>query len=264
MMDEIILEGGNLNTVIRIGNTVRRPLKTWSPHIHKLLLHLEAQGFSAIPSFLGIDDRDREILSFIPGETGVTFPKVKSYMLSDEVLVEVASMLRGFHDASASFGQQPSMEWMLSYPGNDPHEVMCHNDVAPYNVVFVNGKPTAIIDFDTACPGPRLWDIVYTLYTFVPLGRFVPDSKGQLLLYDPVIHVMDRKKRIVLFFEVYGMTLPTNVIEYLLLRLGELCNTLLTKARNGEPEFVKMVAGGHVEHYLSDIAFIKVHGKEWI
>lgn len=71
MMDEIILEGGNLNTVIRIGNTVRRPLKKWSSNIHKLLLHVEAQGFSAVPSFFGIDERDREILSFIPGETGV-------------------------------------------------------------------------------------------------------------------------------------------------------------------------------------------------
>lgn len=185
-------------------------------------------------------------------------------MLSDEVLVDVASMLRSFHDASASFTPQPSMEWMLSYPGEDPHEVMCHNDVAPYNVIFVNGKPTGIIDFDTACPGPRLWDMVYTLYTFVPLGRFVPDTNGQLLCYDPVIHAVERKKRILLFFEAYGMILPTNVIEYLLLRLEELCKTLLTKTRNGEQEFAKMVREGHVEHYRADIEFIKVYGKEWI
>ena len=52
--------------------------------------------------------------------------------------------------------------------------MICHNDVAPYNTVFVDGRPRALIDFDTAGPGPRVWDIAYAAYTFVPLGASSP------------------------------------------------------------------------------------------
>jgi thiamine kinase-like enzyme len=38
--------------------------------------------------------------------------------------------------------------------------VICHNDFAPYNLVFTDWRPHAIIDFDTAGPRPRAWNRV--------------------------------------------------------------------------------------------------------
>jgi aminoglycoside phosphotransferase (APT) family kinase protein len=50
----------------------------------------------------------------------------------------------------------------------DPIEVMCHGDFAPYNVTIVDGEAFGIIDFDTLHPGPKMWDIAYAVYRWVP------------------------------------------------------------------------------------------------
>lgn len=53
-----------------VRGTVRRELKPDSVKIHKLYQHLESEGFDYAPKFLGIDEKDREILTFIEGEAG--------------------------------------------------------------------------------------------------------------------------------------------------------------------------------------------------
>ncbi|MDQ2086981.1 hypothetical protein RBH29_11135 [Herbivorax sp. ANBcel31] len=77
--NKVVLEAGNVNEVIRIVETVRRPLKSWSFTIHKLLKHLEENRFRRDPKFYGIDENDREILSFIPRETAVLFLELYCY-----------------------------------------------------------------------------------------------------------------------------------------------------------------------------------------
>jgi len=66
-VDEEIPLGGNLNEAVRIGNTVRRRAGPWTPAVHALLRFLEHEGFPA-PRVLGIDERHREILTYIEGE----------------------------------------------------------------------------------------------------------------------------------------------------------------------------------------------------
>jgi len=61
------LTGGNVSNVYRSENTVRRELKPGSAKIHTLLQHLENKGFHHAPKFLGVDEEDREVLSFIEG-----------------------------------------------------------------------------------------------------------------------------------------------------------------------------------------------------
>jgi len=263
--NETVLKGGNLNEVIRIGETVRRPLKKWSPTIHRLLKHLEENSFNWAPNFHGIDENNREILSYIPGETAVDFPRLRPYMMTDEVLCDIANTLKRFHDVSTSFKTDINDEWMLSYPGSLPVEVICHNDFAPYNVVFSNGTVKGIIDFDTACPGPRIWDIAYTLYTFVPLGRYVYDQFcDELTDYDTKKHACNRKERIEIFFNTYGLNKPDDLIDQVVFRLKALCNTIDTKAKGGDKSFEKMICEGHLLHYQKEIEFIKTHGCEWI
>lgn len=67
---EELLEGGNVTNVYRSGATVRRELKPESTKIHTLLKHLDRKGYKNAPSFQGIDEQGREILSFIEGEAG--------------------------------------------------------------------------------------------------------------------------------------------------------------------------------------------------
>ena len=83
------------------------------------------------------------------------------------VLERAARMLRRLHDATDGFARA-GRAWAL--PAREPAEVICHNDFAPYNLVFRDGLPVAAIDFEAASPGPRAWDLAYLAYRLVPLA----------------------------------------------------------------------------------------------
>lgn len=259
--NEEMLTGGNVSDVYRSGDTVRRELKPDSPKIHKLLKHLENKGFSYAPKFLGIDEKGREILSFIEGEAG-NYP-IKKYMWSNDALIEIAKMLRLYHDAVSDFSFDDSWKSLDNTP--QQFEVLCHNDFAIYNIIFNHERPVGIIDFDVAGPGPRIWDIAYTLYTCVPLSRyFLPESDEEVVYYDSLKHADRIKQRVKLFFESYGDGIEEDYLEMVLLRLEGLRKTITRKASEGDIAFQKMVDEGHVEHYQNEIKFIREFGKEWI
>ncbi|GAB3971968.1 hypothetical protein GCM10027615_31900 [Plantactinospora veratri] len=69
---EIPLHGGNVSTVVRVGDTVRRNAGPWTPSVHALLRHLEYVGFTGSPRALGMDSRNREVLSYLEGSAGST------------------------------------------------------------------------------------------------------------------------------------------------------------------------------------------------
>lgn len=48
---EEVLTGGNVNHIVRKGDTVRRPAGYWSSKVHELLKHLEKQNFRGAPDF---------------------------------------------------------------------------------------------------------------------------------------------------------------------------------------------------------------------
>src|SRR5919108_6224129 len=105
MLDEgeVLLSGGltNAGLVTRVGDTVRRPWRPMSSSAWALFDHLERVGFDGAPRFLGVDERGREMLSYIPGEAVVE--PYEDWALTDEALVSVAELLRRYHDAAASF-----------------------------------------------------------------------------------------------------------------------------------------------------------------
>ena len=156
-MDGQPLSGGRSTSgVVRIGDTVRRPIMRDATFGHVCLLHLESSGFEHTPRFQGIDDLGREVLSFIPG---VAPSDLGAY--SDGQLAAAANLLRRFHDAITDMP-------VIRAGG---FEVACHNDWAPTNTVFVDDMPIAMIDFDTARPGEMLWDLGYSAFTWLDLGN---------------------------------------------------------------------------------------------
>ncbi|RIW28688.1 aminoglycoside phosphotransferase family protein [Bacillus salacetis] len=253
------LTGGNVTSVYRIGDTVRRELNPNSSKIHKLLKHLENKGFSYAPRFLGIDDNGREILTYIDGEAGND--PLKDYMWSNEALKEIARMLRQYHDAVSDF---PMDDWEPLDNTPENPEVLCHNDFARYNIIFKDKVPAGIIDFDAAGPGPRIWDIAYTIYTCVPISRFHLSEAGEKVYYEPLLDATRIKQRVKLFFEIYGESIEEDFLEVLMQRLEGLCKTIKRKAAQGDAAFLKMIDDGHLELYQNDIMFIDNHGKDWI
>lgn len=260
------LTGGNVNELVRIGDTVRRPTGYWSPNVHLLLQHLEQRQFAGAPRFFGVDEEGREIVSFLPGEVaGNDYPELRPYMWSDGVLVEAARLLRRYHDATLGFIPRAEGQWQHIYAGTEAHEVICHNDAALYNMVFQNERPVALIDFDTAGPGPRMWDIAYSLYTCAPLAGFAPDyATVSTVAYEAGLHGADRGRRISLFFEAYGLPVPQDLQSWIIRRLQAMCDTLRNGAAEGHPAFVAMVEEGHLAHYEREIQFVTGHYEEWI
>lgn len=257
---EELLKGGNVSNVYRSGNTVRRELKAESIKIHELLKHLEYKGYDHAPTFLGIDEKGREVLSYIEGEAG-NYP-LKEYMWSTDGLKEIANMLRLYHDAVSDFPME-NFEPLDHTP--EPYEVMCHNDFAVYNIIYHHQEPVGIIDFDVAAPGPRLWDIAYTLYTCVPLSRLYLTDTGEAVYYESSRDADRIRRRVKLFFESYGVEgMEEGYVEMVLLRLEGLCKYMLRKAREGDSAFQKMIDEGHYDHYQNEIRFIRKHGEEWL
>lgn len=173
---EIPLSGGQINRVVRIGDTVRRTTKRDMSDQHALFAHLEAKGFAAAPRFLGHDEKGREILTFLPGD--VLFDKDD---FSDAQLVAAARLLRAYHDATVDFA-------LVLDAGA---EVMCHNDWTPANTTFIDHLPSGMIDFDTARPGTRLWDLTYSAWMWLSLG-------------EPVWGPADQRRRLALFAATYN------------------------------------------------------------
>jgi hypothetical protein len=237
------LAGGNLTPVVRVGDTVRRAQGPWSPAVHALLRHLERVGFAAAPRFLGVDAEGREMLSFLPGEVGFS-PAV----WREEALVAVARLLRRYHDATGGFAPPPDARWQLAYPDPARHEVLCHNDAAPYNLVFVDGLPVGLIDFDLAGPGPRLWDMAYTLYWFAPLyPHELPIARG----LDDFVQTAGRVR---LFYAAYGIGYTAELLDMVDARLVEMCARLSSRAALGDPVAQRMVAEGHLAGYQRALA----------
>src|SRR3954467_6082693 len=154
-----------MTPVVRMGAGVRRRVGPWPPPIHALLRHVRAAGFTLAPEPLGLDGNGREILSLLPGRVA-TYP-LPAFVLSTTMLATVARTLRAYHDATAGFTGPSEPVWQ--WPATEPAEVVCHNDFAPYNLVFERGELTGVIDFDLASPGPRVRDMGYAAYRFVPL-----------------------------------------------------------------------------------------------
>jgi hypothetical protein len=192
---EVLLLGGIANEghVVRVGDTVRRPQRSWSAATHRLLLHLEAVRFEGAPRFLGVDSQGREMLSYIPGTAAVEpYP---DWVLTDEALVSVAELLRAYHDAASTFDPSPH-SWAPAPPAEFVGDIVTHNDINLDNVVFRDGRAVALIDFDLAGPGSRAWDVACAARLWAPLR--------------PGVYIFDARRgrkfeRFRLFVESYGM-----------------------------------------------------------
>ena len=197
---EDVLAGGNSTVVVRRGDTVRRTAGPWTPTVQAFLRHLRAHGIAEVPEPLGTDGQGREVLSYLPGEVA-NYP-LPLWVWDESVLRGAGELLRRVHDASVGFlaaGDAPAPPLWQSAP-HEPAEVVCHNDVAPYNLTFRDGAVVGLIDFDTASPGPRVRDLAYLGYRLAP---FVTDAAGED--GSGVVGRLDPLARLDVLVEAYGV-----------------------------------------------------------
>jgi Ser/Thr protein kinase RdoA (MazF antagonist) len=252
-MQEVPLAGGTHGPVTRIGDTVRREARASTPAVHALLRHLERSGFDGAPKALGFDERGREILSFIPGDVvGQRGAEpAPAYVRDVATLIDVGRLLRRFHDATVGFTPPSNFQWEFQVGAPRDGDVVCHNDIGPWNIVFVEGRARAFIDFDTAAPAPREWDIAYALYRFVP---FVPDKVCTLVGWG---EPPDRPARTRAFCDAYGLPDRRAILDVMIRRIEVLIATGVARNAAGDPrqgdEWLQVIK----PRLLRDIAFIR-------
>jgi hypothetical protein len=177
MPEEEQLSGGNTTVVVRVGDTVRRPVGPWTAAVHDLLNHLTAVGFSGSPRVLGIDNTDREILEFVPGEVGslsATQP-LPAWFRTSESCWSIGRWIRDFQTAQAGFMVDPAKPWRRAEGASlGPDQVIVHHDVSPYNTVRRQDDSLVVVDWDFARPGDPIEDLAWAAWRWVPLmaGRW--------------------------------------------------------------------------------------------
>ena len=240
---------GNVSGAVRVGGTVRRAAGPWTPAVHALLRHLERVGFAGAPRVVGdgMDGRGREVLTFVPGETA---PSWLGGYGSDETLASVGRLIRRYHDAAAGFAPPPDLAWRFSIGAPRAGDVVCHNDLGPWNVIFAGDEPVAFIDWDFAAPGPRLWDLAYALWRWVPLSAdegFGPPE--------------GRARRLAVFLDAYGLANEerAGVLDAIERRQEVMFQTLETWATEGQPAFAAMWRDGHGDGMLADLVYLRRH-----
>jgi len=249
-LDDEALPGGNMNRVIRRGSHVHRDAGPWTPTIHRLLDHLDQRGVTWLPQPAGMDGQGREVLTYLPG-TVPAYP-LPEWVWTEQILTTTttARRLAQVHQAGIDFDTAGAL-WQL--PAHHPAEVVCLNDVAPYNMVFdTDHQLTGWIDVDVASPGPRIWDLAYLAYRIVPLtgaddsGAGTPD--------------LDRSHdRLATLCRAYtaasGVTIdPSAVLDTAVTRLGDLAEFTAARAAAGAHQVAH-----HAAIYRCDIDWIRQH-----
>lgn len=245
------LKGGNVNSVVRVGSTVRRPTGPWSRNVHALLAHLKTVGFELAPQPLGTDEQGREVLSFMEGHPG-TYPDGWPFEDND-LMVEIGRILRLYHDATIDFTPLDD-NWQYQVGAPRSGEVICHNDFAPYNMLFnEEGRPVAVIDWDLAAPAPREWDLAHAAWRFVPM--YPPEQwwMGGLAEFP----LERRGARMQALCDGYGYTAYAELLDLIEERQRVVFHTVRTLAMQGVPGYIELWNGQDDENSFKELAYFR-------
>lgn len=260
---EIPLSGGTLSAVVRVGETVRRAAGPWTPAVHDLLRHVRAHGFDLAPEPLGVDGRGREILTYIPGETvgwDVPWPE---WVRSDATLEEVGAAVAAYHRAVAGFRPAGRLPWQPGAAVLEAGQIVCHNDIAPYNMVAAAGPAApgrgrrlrGLIDWDLAAPADPRFDLAFAAWQWVPLhGPFVTGYLGWAA-------GVDRAGRLRRLLDAYGLTARDGFVAAVVDRIRYNRSTMLSRAAAGDPAYRALVEQGHIGGMDEALAFLAAEGE---
>jgi Ser/Thr protein kinase RdoA (MazF antagonist) len=239
------LAGGNVaDRVVRIGATVRKPVVPATPAVEALLEHLRISAFDGAPRTWGRDEQGRQILEYVPGEIALGQPP-----LSTEHLGRLGLMIRQLHDALTDFAPPADARWNVAIPP-DGEDLICHNDLAPWNLV-IDGERWVFIDWDGAGPASRLWDLGYAAQSFVPM-----DPNGDLAL---------AALRLRAFVDGYGLDeqqrrrLPTVIAAH----TRGMFDLLYDASTTGSQPWARLYAEGHGDHWGPAADYIERHRQTW-
>ncbi len=239
------LTGGNVaDAVVRVGSTVRKPAGPETTSVHALLNHLSEVGFEGAPRSLGRDGHGRQVLEYVPGVMADAAPP-----MTQAELRRLGRMIRDLHDAVQGFEPPPGAVWNVVIPP-DRTDLICHNDLAPWNLVR-DGQRWVFIDWDGAGPGSRLWDLAYAAHGFVPMvARGDPGVDAPRLRALADGYGLDERQR---------RELPALIGAH----TRGMFELLRTSSLTGRQPWARLFAEGHGEHWGRSADYVEEHVDRW-
>ncbi len=193
--EQVLLGGLETGRVVKVGETVRRESGPWTATVHALLAHLVAQRFPC-PRPLGLDDRGREMLSFLPGRAS-NWPWPPA-LLATEGAAKVGAFLRDYHDAVTGFAPPAPALWRQGPQALKPGQIVLHGDFGPHNLIWDGAEICGLIDFELARPGDPMEDAGFAV---VRAAQLRPDAQTRSPGF---VSPPDRAARLAAFAEGYG------------------------------------------------------------
>jgi phosphotransferase family enzyme len=231
MTEEIPLPGGFIAAPVRIGDTVRRPPGPRAGFTHALLRHFQRVGWPGAPRLLGIDERGREILSYVDGEVPWREPPRTG-------AAAAARLLRECHDLTEG----------TDLAGDQ--EVVCHNDISPRNTVYrqVAGqwRPVVFLDWDIAAPGRRVHDLAHLCWQFLPLDPRATDVAGTAARLRTVA-------------DAYGAADRSELVATVLWWQDRCWRGIEAQAADGDPNMVRLRDTGAAESVRAAHGWVMRH-----
>ncbi len=243
MHHEQELPGGNASgTVVRAGDTVRKPWTPATPCVHAFMEHVRERGVD-VPSVLGQDDRARQVIEYVPGTLAID-----AAPLTHGELRRVGAMVRRIHDASKTFATADARwETAIAAPGA---ELVCHNDLAPWNLVV--GERWVFIDWDAAAPSTRLWDLAYAAQAFTLSDIGAPVERAAAALR--------------VFVDGYGadVGLREQLPSAMEQRAEAMLDLLTTAHEERREPWASMFSDGHGSHWAAVVDHVHAHQNLWL
>ncbi len=233
MEDERLL-AGNVGGAVLIGDTVRRPTGPWTPAVHALLAYLEPR-LPHIPRVQGLDEKGREVLTYLPGRV----VDISSERLNERQIASVVGWTRAFHAAVSGFSHPGPWRY---FPLPSP-TIIGHNDIAPYNACFNGNELAGVFDWDLAGPTTPLFELAFIAWNCVPLWTDIGPSAAA--------------SRLTLIASTYGGVDPLDILHAVPPRIQAMLDGIPVAAAgdagmanlmaNGEPEQSRRSLAGLVE-----------------
>ncbi len=213
---------GNVSGAMRVGDTVHRETGAWTPAVHALLRHLESR-VPHIPRVLGLDDRGREVLSYLPGRVIDTNAELMTHGQLDALV----RWTRTFHDAVAGFTHPGPWRYFDIADAT----LIGHNDIAAYNACFDGDRLVGVFDWDMSGPSTPTYELAFTAWNCVPLWRDIGAGPAA--------------RRLTVMADGYGGGIrPREILAAVVPRIQLVLDGIPVAAAAGDPGMVRLMALG--------------------
>ncbi len=158
-----VLDLSHTNPTQRRGETVTHPRQPWTATTHAYLRYLQEHDVDAAQRVAGsgFDTLGDETLVWIEGEVLAD----RLWPRPEESLFAIGRMLRELHAVSESFVPASDAVWMpWTLRDFGPGSVVSHGNIAPWHIVFQNGRPHALIGWEYAGPVQPVEELAATAW----------------------------------------------------------------------------------------------------